>query len=425
MRSTTLSAGLHARRTLEQLYAAAIRAVDPVAAVRGAVMRERPVGRVAIIATGKASVNMARGALEALEMMGTACAGGIVVTDAAPQNAVLPLPVVLGDHPLPAEGSYRAARTLGGTVERIDAPEVWVLLSGGTSSLIGAPIEGISRDSLEEVFRLAAGAGLDIATTNALRRRLLRWGGGRLARALSPRRVCVFAISDVPGDDPRVIGSGPCAKEALGYEELGELLDKAGIRNALPPDVRAYLAECERAGSTADGQDPEPPHAVVLRNADALDGAAAEARRLGFDVGPRRTLSGEARQAGVMAGSALRTAPRGCCLLWGGETTVTLGADPGAGGRAQELALAAAPLLAGTGAVLLSAGTDGRDGPTDAAGAVVDGGTVEALRARGMSHEAALARHDSFPALDAVGALLRTGPTGTNVMDVVIGIVPR
>ena len=136
-------------------------------------------------------------------------------------------------------------------------------------------------------------------------------------------------------------------------------------------------------------------------------------------------IDGEAREAGARIGARLRKAAPGSCLLWGGESTVTLAPDAGRGGRSQELALAASAEIAGTKAILLAAGTDGRDGPTDAAGAIVDGETVERLRAVPLDPAAALARHDAYPTLDAVGALFRPGATGTNVMDIVIGLCPR
>jgi glycerate-2-kinase len=295
------------------------------------------------------------------------------------------------------------------------------------------------------VWRLLLESGLDIHAMNAVRRRFTRWGGGRLALALAGRAVDVLAISDVPGDDPATIGSGPCAADPLTPADVARLLQDADLLGRLPPAIAGMLRDAPDAVVTTT-----PGHAALARvrtriiasNGDAVRGAAARARELGWETRiVSEPLTGPAAAAGARVAAALLlgggtgeaspAAPR--CLIAGGETTVALGDAAGcggsaapAGGRCQELALAAARVLAGAGTgggtALLAAGTDGRDGPTDAAGAVVDGHTWHAVRAAGRDPAADLVCHESYAALGATGALLRTGPTGTNVMDVVIGV---
>ncbi|MGE5927182.1 MAG: glycerate kinase type-2 family protein [Gemmatimonadota bacterium] len=409
------------------MYGAAIRAADPRAAVSRALASESGSTRVWIIAIGKAAAGMADGALEALRDAGRPLAGGIVIgpPGAAPHES--PLAWAAGNHPLPDADSSRAADALGAVVARVrPGEEVRVLLSGGATSLLGAPLPGISLAALRELFRAISRAGLDIHEANAIRRRFLRWGGGRLAAALVHARVQVLAISDVPGDHFATIGSGPCAPDLLTVADLALRLERHGLREQLPGELSAWL---DRAGADAEtpkpAKLPTPPHRIILRNADALEAAAAEARRRNYFAEVIGTVEGEASEIGERIGARLATATPGSCLIWGGESTVTLGANPGHGGRSQELALAAAVAIAATNAALLAAGTDGRDGPTDAAGAIVDGETLDRLRAASVDVPAALARHDVYAALDGVGALFRPGPTGTNVMDVVFGLRPR
>jgi hydroxypyruvate reductase len=394
-------------------------------AVAGAVLPDR----LWIIAIGKAAVPMARGALSRLEQDGRRPTGGLVVAPRPLADTALGLPVLPGDHPLPDAHSLHAAEAIGALVREVHPrDDVWVLLSGGTSSLIGAPVPGGSLRVLREVFRSISQSGLDITEANEVRRRFLRWGGGRLGAALSHAAVRVFAVSDVPGDDPTIIGSGPCAPDPLFGSDVKARLQGHDLLTSLPREVLEML------DGTIAGTEPETPkphqatqvpHHIVLRNADALAAAAAEARRRNYFADIVGTLEGEARDLGALLGQRVRDAAPGGCLLWGGESTVTLGTGAGHGGRSQELALSAARAMAGGSASLLAAGTDGRDGPTDAAGAIVDGTTLDRLRAAGHDPEAALERHNAYPALDSAGALFRPGLTGTNVMDVVIALRPR
>lgn len=439
---------LDARATLTELYRAGVRAVEPGPALRAALRRRnaRFARRVWVVALGKAAHPMAAAAVQELESRGAAPAGGVIV---APEAAPSPHPALVsmaGDHPVPGARSFTAAERLGEVVSQVRADdEVWVLLSGGASSLIAAPVAGITPAELVALYALLLGSGLDIRAMNAIRKRCSRWSAGRLAAALRPAPVSQFVISDVIGDDLAAIGSGPCVPDASTAAQVHASLVDAGLWDRTPLGVREYLRAVERDPSL---ETPKPGAAfdtveteIVAGNRIALQAIAERAAELGYT--PRivdDALAGEAAELGARLGasvrsycSAARTPLPGRvdrpCLIWGGEPTVTLPATgaSGMGGRCQELALAAARVLAmANGSAhslsLLAAGTDGRDGPTDAAGAIVDCGTWDAVRRAGRDPARDLAAHDAYTALDAARALLRTGLTGTNVMDVVIGI---
>jgi hydroxypyruvate reductase len=381
---------------------------------------------------------MAQAAVEILARRGEDPAGGLVVPP-APAPAPHPrLRVVPGNHPEPGSGSLAAAEALGEIAARAArGAEVWVLLSGGTTSLLGAPVDGITPEELTQLYALLLGSGLDITAMNRIRKRFSRWGGGRLALALAPAPVRVYVVSDVIGDDLASIGSGPCVPDPTTAREVRDLLERSRLWERIPHSARRQvLAACD--GSKAETPKPGDPAfarvtlELIASNGLALEAAAKRAAELGLvPVVERTPLAGEASAAGTSVAATLlqdyaaTDKPQRRCRIWGGETTVTLGdVAPGLGGRCQELALSAARALAGAprGVVLLAAGTDGRDGPTDAAGAIVDGSTWSAIAAAGRDPASDLAAHDAYRALDAAGALLRPGLTGTNVMDVVIGV---
>jgi glycerate 2-kinase len=435
------------------VHAAAVAGVDPRAETSRAVAArlegvERPIW---IIALGKASAGMAQAAVDAMHAQGLEPEGGIVI---APERVDPPharVIVAVGNHPVPAIGSREASDHLGAVAETIGGRgTVFVLLSGGATSLVAAPATGVSERDLVWMFEALLTSGADITSMNAIRKRYTRWGAGRLARALAPARVHCLIVSDVVGDDVPSIGSGPCAPEKQSAQDIAALIERDGLEPFVPRPLRELLHE----GSPLDA----PPRdgdaafervecAVILGNRNALDAAATHARSHG--ISPIKIVAEPLiddatftaqrlvdelvrfREAGLpdVRGADARAVYS--CMLWGGETTVRLGAGaPAAGGRCQELALAAADALRaegerGDGISILAAGTDGRDGNTDAAGAVVDGYTWDAVRNAGRDPADDLAGHRSHDALDAVGALLRTGLSGTNVGDVVIGIVER
>jgi len=428
----------HPRALLERIFEGAVTAVAPGPAVQRAVagLDVAPGTWVRVLALGKAAVPMAAAADDALSARGLRVRDGLVVP---PQAALLPRPdflVVPGDHPLPGPRSRQAAAA----VERFardgrPGDLVLVLLSGGTSSLVAAPVPGFSEAALAELHAWLLAAGLPIHDTNRLRRRFSRWGAGRLALALAPARVEVLAISDVPGDALGDIGSGPCSPDPDSADGLTAWLREAGLRASLPAAALDHL-DATRAGrwlETPKAGDPAlagVASRIVAANGDAVRGALRAAEAAGLEArAAGEPLAGEAAAMGRrIARRLVDTPPAGVptCLVWGGETVVRLATGtPGSGGRCQELALAAAEVLAearGELPALLAAGTDGRDGATPAAGGHADPGTWRRIGAAGRDPARDLATHHSHPALQAAGALLLTGPTGTNVMDLVIAL---
>jgi glycerate-2-kinase len=389
-----------------------------------------------VAAAGKAAAAMAAG-LEAAA--GARIARGWLVTrdghaDAARAAGALPSArwtVREAGHPVPDARSEAAARELLALAAATAPDDVLVvLLSGGASALLACPLPGLALADLAAVTRALLASGAAIDEVNAVRKHLVEVAGGRLARTARAGRIEVLAISDVPGDRLDVIGSGPCVPDPTTFADVLAVLQRRGLLSALPPAVRAHV---EAGARGARPESPKPGDAgfervrttLLAGNTTALSAAAAEARRRGLAVvALPGALHGEAREAGRrIAALATSLRPRApTILLAGGETTVTLAATGGngRGGRSQELALAAALALAGHDVTLLAAGTDGSDGPTDAAGACVDGATAARGSAAGHDASAALARHDSHSFFSAEGGLLRTGPTGTNVMDLVL-----
>ncbi len=435
------------RAALERWFAAAVAAVDPVAATRRALMEEPiPAAAPVVLAFGKAAIGMARGVEGWLAEHRLAPSGGLVVTHQEEVGGRLSLPVVTGDHPVPGPRSLAAADRLAATIAAIPSGvPVLVLISGGSSSLLGAPLEGISPDQLATAFGIFHELGLDIHAMNALRRQLVRWSGGRLADALGGHEVRALVVSDVLDNDLAVIGSGPLVGGAVSPDAVLQILSRPDLVARLPAPVTMAL------GAPAPRTTRRLPHRVVADRSMAVEAALGEARADGIAVRHHRApLTGDATtvaddlamwlamemrrhrlSSGDETGIWITPTPRVRVLhVWSGELTVALPANHGLGGRAQQFALVAARALerftARLGfpadAVLLVAGTDGRDGPTDAAGAVVDHRTAGKLRAAGMDMEAAIARCDAHPALDAVGALIRTGATGTNVADLVLAL---
>ncbi len=416
------------------MYDAAIRGVEPRRALTRALATTPPPERVRLIAVGKAAYAMAAAAVQHLNHLDVPIAGGLVVTPDPGSPPDARLIRVSGDHPLPGPNSAAAAAALAVEVAQTQpGEEAWVLLSGGTTSLIGAPISGVSPAEYGGLIRALGQAGLPIGDLNRVRKRFSQWGGGRLAQALGRATVRVFALSDVPGDDLADIGSGPTAPDPSTAPEIRRILQSVPRAVTVPEFAWRVLDRVERGDLPETPKPFDPAFAgvssrLIGSNAVARAHAAERARALGYDgIESDTLLTGDAAEAG-RALSRLAGADTGGprAWIWGGETTVSLGADHGLGGRCQELALAAAGVLAALendrAVVLLAGGTDGRDGPTEAAGAVVDRHSWAAIRAQGLDPARALARHDAYPALARIGRLLRPGLTGTNVMDIVVAV---
>ena len=384
-------------------------------------------------------------------------AGGLIISPEQEPSPHAALRAMQGNHPLPGRLSFTAADRIGETAVGMRSDDIAiVLLSGGVSSLIAAPLRGMAEADIGQLFELLLGAGLDIHEMNGVRKRFTRWGAGRLALALAPARTYALAISDVIGDDPASIGSGPCTPDAMTVKQVVDLLQRTSLLSRLAPAMREYLTAVARGSIPETPKSTHPAFAhvtmrVIGSNRLALDAVAAHASLLALDAEViHRPLQGDAAMCGAaLADELLLRAQQGRrgCVVWGGETTVelhsgavvartrTTGAaalataePPPSGGRCQELALAAARRLAQAGdmaqhVTLLAAGPDGRDGTVDAAGAFADGNLWSSIRENGRDPEAALRRHESHAVLASAGALLPRRYTGTNVMDVVIGLV--
>ncbi len=392
------------RDGLVDVFLAGVARADPAAAVRAAV--ESMAAPQSIVALGKAGVAMARAALEAYP--GTRC---LVVTNA--ENAV-PLPgaeVLIGGHPVPDEGSLAAGRALLAAVAAAEGP-VLALISGGGSALAVAPRDGVTLVDKAEVSRLLLGAGLDIRAMNLVRQNLSQIKGGGLARAC-PARIDALILSDVIGDDLSAIASGPTAAPLGSPGEARSLLEAQGLWARMPKSCRLSLTRAAADSAGFPAPPPEGTARLVGSNRLSTEAMLAAAPEAVLDPVP---LEGDVGCAALRVAARAR---RGAgTTLWGGETTVILQGG-GTGGRNQELALRVARALQDFDRpwAFLSGGTDGRDGPTDAAGALVDGGTLARITAAGLDAGAMLAVNDSHPALAAAGDLLITGGTGTNVAD--------
>jgi glycerate 2-kinase len=425
------------RQFLVHLYEAAIRAADPRAATRQAVDAiDDLTPTVLVIAVGKGAHAMASGAVDALHSRGIQVANGLVVSH---ESAAVThgLEALVADHPVPGDRSFAAADRLAQVASHSDqGSDAIVLVSGGATSLIAAPIDRLQPNVLGATFDALLASGADITLMNAVRKRLLRFGGGRLATMLNSRRVHCLVASDVIGNDVSAIASGPCVPDSLTARDTRERARAAGIWNALPDATRTII-DAMVEGRIDDTPRADHPRFASTTTRVILDrqAAAGGAQRAALDAGAMvevvdNPLFGEAAVAGSRIAQHVlsqRRIDKSACTIWTGETTVMLDARSGRGGRCQELALACAMTLdSADGITILAAGTDGRDGPTDAAGAIIDGSTCSAMRDRGIDPSTTLLRHDSYNALDSVGALLKTGSTGTNVNDIVISLVsPR
>ncbi len=400
------------RENLLRIFQSALATVDGRRCVR-AYLEQRPLsGKIYMAAVGKAACAMAQGARDAL---GDRIAGALVITKKGYAEP-LPWPVLEAGHPLVDASSLAAGSELLAFSGRIppDAP-VLVLISGGASALVEALPPEIGLDRFQKINRWLLGSGFDINDYNRIRRRLSRLKGGRLARILFPRPVLSLLISDVPGNDLRAIGSGPLAADA----DLRAPLKLAG----LPDFITAALKHMPPAPAPDDACFANVRQEIIATLDDAKRAAAEAAGKLGYRaVTEPEFVTGDALEAGARLAAKLLQSEPDVLHVWGGETTVRLPAAPGRGGRNQSLALAAALTLRGHAATwLLAAGSDGTDGPTDDAGALVDGGTVARGEQAGLQAEQMLARADAGTYLEASGDLVQTGPTGTNVMDILLG----
>ncbi len=437
------------RQALTGIFDAAIAAVDPRRAVLNAVRLEdgslragdavydlAAYRRIVVIGAGKATARMA---LAVEELLGARIAAGLVIVKQGHREPLRTIEQVEATHPVPnADGLQGAQRILQMAQDADEKTLLICLLSGGASALLVAPAAGLTLQDKQEATALLLNAGASIGELNAVRKHLSAVKGGRLVQAAYPAQVLALILSDVIGDRLDTIASGPTAPDDSSFADAWAVIEKYGLREKIPARVGEYLQR-GMGGLEAETVKSGDPCLTAARNVVvgslglALAAAAEEARRLGYETEILGAdLQGEARDAAKFLARRVRATLAGMhprerrCLLSGGETTVTV-RGTGQGGRNQELALAFALEIDGlAGVTLLSAGTDGGDGPTDAAGAMVDGGTAERARQFGIGLTGHLENNDSyafFRRLDAASGRqshLLTGPTGTNVMDIQI-----
>jgi glycerate 2-kinase len=437
------------KERLQRYFRAALEAVDPKRLTASALRADadsvhlsapgaeasflrKDLNKVYLVGGGKAARAMGDTAL--LTLWGLVGDGVLAVPRGA---GVSPGPVrfLEAGHPVPDIGSFAAARDILAVLENAGENDLVVaLISGGGSAMISAPAHGVTAEQKGEVSRLLLRAGADIASFNTVRKHLSEVKGGLLARAAYPATVWALLLSDVPDDDPSVVASGPFAPDPTTYADAIGVLERYGLLYAVPAAARWHLSE-GAAGKVPETPKPGDPVfrnvtcAFVGTNRTAMDAAARAAEEEGAEVVLLPGfLHGEARECAKAFCSRLRAAAvalpagRSVTLIAGGETTVHVRGN-GKGGRSQEFALAAAIDLAEQEQIaVLAGGTDGVDGPTDAAGAYADGTTVARAGTLGMSARGHLENNDAYPLFHALGDLVVTGPTGTNVTDLAMGI---
>jgi len=388
--------------------------------------------RIVAVGAGKATAPMAR-SLE--DLLQARLEGGIISVKYGHGCPLDQIELRESGHPIPDEQGLAASAEICELLEGLGERDLaFVLLSGGGSALLDAYPEGITLEEAQRTFEILLASGAPIHDMNVVRKHISRVKGGQLGRIALPARVITLVLSDVIGDPLSSIASGPTVPDPSTFADALEILEKRNALDLVPESVRGHL-EWGVAGeipeTPKEGEEGwERCSTFLIGNiCRAIEAAEERAAVLGFNHHRlTTTMDGEAREVGeemarilLDAAESGEVAERPFCLIAGGETTVTIEGESGVGGRSQELALAAALALQGVdGVALLAAGTDGTDGPTDAAGGIVDGNTVENAGLFGQNALEFLERHDSYNFHRAAGSLVRTGPTMTNVMDIVL-----
>lgn len=439
----------NSRGNLIDIFNAALTAVDPQNAVLRAIKIENDClhvagaaycfetfNRIIVVGAGKAAARMA---LAVEGVLGERISAGLVIVKEDHTSRLEIIKQVEASHPVPNNAGMEGTQRILEMVQAADENTLVItLISGGASALLVAPVDGVTLQDKQEITHLLLKAGASIGELNAVRKHLSAVKGGRLAQAAYPAQMVTMILSDVIGDRLDVIASGPTAPDGTTFADAWAVIEKYGLKEKIPLHVTHYLQRgmAGMAPETVKGGDPcllETRNVIVGGISQALVAAQEKSRQLGF--APEiitQELQGEARDAAHFLAHTARITQAGLkpderrCLLFGGETTVTV-KGTGKGGRNQELALAFALKIDGqSGIALLSAGTDGGDGPTDAAGAIVDGNTAALARRLGINPIQYLEDNDSyaffqqFDALSGESCHFITGPTGTNVMDLQI-----
>lgn len=427
------------------IFRAAVQAVDPDRAVKRHVFVSdsamvvagksylfNDLRKIFVVGAGKAVVPMAQ-AMEAL--LGERISAGMVIAKHGQARPLARVQVIEAAHPIPDLAGVEGARQIAQLAQLATTEDLVIcLLSGGASALLVCPADGLTLADKQAVTQMLLNSGATIGETNTVRRHLSQIKGGRLAALAQPAQMVTLILSDVVGDSLEDIGSGPTAPDPSRYGDCLEIVRKYGLQQQLPAAAWALLERGDR-GELSETAKPGAAifstvqNLIIGSNRLATQEAQLRAEKLGYRAWTlSNTIAGESRavakQHGALLKSLRRDADHGpVCIVSGGETTVTV-RGTGVGGRNQEFALAAAMEIAGVdGAVVLSAGTDGIDGPTDAAGAIVDGATLRRGHALGYVADEFLARNDAYPYLRGTGDLLITGPTDTNVMDLQVMLI--
>ena len=408
--------GASLRKDAETIIADSIREVQPDSAVIRALKETTLTGKIKLVAAGKAAWQMAKAASNYL---GERLEQGIVITKYGHVRGELPrIRCCEAGHPVPDEGSFDAARKALALTENLTKDDtVLFLLSGGGSALFELPL--IPAEELQDVTRQLLACGADIVEINTLRKRLSAVKGGRFAQHCAPAKVFSIILSDILGDPPDMIASGPTCPDSSTCADAMEIVRRYDL--SLNEETRRLLTvETPKALANAQWM-------ITGSVRELCDAAARSCRKLGYEpFFLTDRLCCQAREAGSVMASILRTHAgdgKKLAFLAGGETVVRL-TGSGKGGRNQELALAAAEGISGLpNAALFSVGSDGTDGPTDAAGGFVDGATRQRLLEEGIHIDQVLLNNDAYHALQCTGGLIFTGPTGTNVNDVTVGLV--
>ncbi len=430
-----------------RIFEAGLRAVDPKEAVKRFVKLERSTLQIGeqnldlseytkiwAIGAGKASAAMAQ-AVE--EVLGNLVSGGLVIVKYGYLAPLQKIRLVEAGHPTPDENGWKATRELAKLVTSLGPQDlVLFLLSGGGSALLPMPVAGITLNEKMAATDLLLNSGASIQEMNTIRKHLSQIKGGQLAKLAHPATLVSLILSDVVGDPLDVIASGPTVGDPTTFQDCKEVLNRYSLREKLPASVRSHL-EAGIEGKVPETPKPDDPifsqtsTVLVGTNLQALKAAANEADKIGYTTFILSSMiEGDTTEAArfhtalvkeiVRSGHPVK---RPACLISGGETTVVV-RGKGKGGRNLEFALAAAVELEGlAGVCLLSGGTDGTDGPTDAAGAVVDGNTVARALAKGLNPREFLEENDSYHFFQHLDDLLITGPTNTNVMDLRVMLV--
>ena len=435
------------RRDAEVIFDAALRASDPLLLMGRCLKVDGETlyagdypydlakhGALYVVGAGKATARMAH-ALEAL--LGERIAGGILIVKKDHAVPLGKLQVVEAGHPIPDQAGVNATEAIMGLLRRTQAADlILCLVSGGASALLVSPLDGLSLHDKQQTTQALLNCGARIQEVNAIRKHISKVKGGRLAQLACPATVLSLILSDVIDDSIDNIGSGPTAPDSSTFSDCLSIIDRYRIEKAIPAAVRKLLRKggSGRTVETPKAGDPvfqKVRNLIIGNNQVALLAAKEKAEALGYNALVLSSkIEGEARKVAidhvVMARDVLSGSSRICppaCIISGGETTVAVEGD-GLGGRNQEFALAAAIEIDGLKrVVLLSGGTDGTDGPTDAAGGIVDGTTVQRARNKGLEPRSYLKRNDSYPLLRTVGDLLVTGPTLTNVLDLQLMLI--